>query len=89
MNGFSQFVRFSICNRECVQAISEMTGVSILVRGSYLPPGKPMVDRPLYLRIDAESQQNVEAAKREVMRMLKELVMVDNKTAGTGIEMSL
>lgn len=88
VNGFSQFVRFSICNRESVQAISEMTGVSILVRGSYLPPGKPMVDRPLYLRIDAESQQNVEAAKREVMRMLRELVMVDNKTAGTGIELS-
>lgn len=89
VNEFSQFVRFTICNKETVQAISEMTGASIIVRGSYTPPGKPQVDRPLYLRVDAESHQNVEAAKRDIIRTLRELLAVDGKNSGTGIELVL
>ena len=90
INGFSQFVRFAICNKESIQMLAEISGASIAVRGSYIPPGRPHTDRPLFLHIESPSQHAVEVAKREVMKTLKELLSAEGRAgSGTGLELTI
>ena len=87
INDFSPFVRASL--KESLDSISELTGSSLSIRGTWIPAGRPLTDRPLFLRIEGHAYASVDSAKTEVMRALREALLVDNprhKGAGTGIE---
>lgn len=55
-----------------ISSIIEQTGVAITNRGSYYPPGKAVDpgDRKLYLVIEGETAQAVEAARKLVKEVL-------------------
>ena len=54
--------------------ISEQTGVAIISRGSYVPPGKKLEvgERRLFLLIEGSTDLQVRQAKLEILRMLDE-----------------
>lgn len=62
-----------------------MTGVAIISRGSYVPPGRKMEpgEVKLYLFIEAPSELQVKQAKLEIQRLLdEEALRVSNQIGG-------
>ena len=86
VNAFSPLVRQAICSPDLLRDISEVNGVVVQARGAYCAPGKLPTDRPLCVRIDGEHRHNVEAARRELIHHIKELINADVRSSATGIE---
>ena len=64
-----------------------MTGVAIISRGSYIPPGKKpeLGEVKLYLFIEAPSELQVKQGKLEIQRLLdEEAIKASNQMGGMG-----
>ena len=77
INDYSQAARWKITSREAINQLNEFTGTTLTVRGSFYPPGKPVVggDRKLYIRIEGETEQSVEKARIEIKRSIVEATL--------------
>ncbi len=42
INDFPQHARWKITHRETMNQINELTGAALTVRGTYVPPGRPV-----------------------------------------------
>ena len=60
--------------QEALAQICEYSEAGITVRGTYFPPGKQPKEeeRKLYLAIEATSDINIQKAKKEITRLIKE-----------------
>jgi len=72
INDFPQKARWKVTNKEMISSIIEQTGVAITTRGSYFPPGKAVDsgERKLYLVIEGENAQAVDAARKIIKETL-------------------
>jgi ATP-dependent RNA helicase DDX46/PRP5 len=54
--------------------IMERTGVAVISRGEYIPPGKKLLagERKLYLLLEGNTEMQVRQAKLEMVRVLEE-----------------
>lgn len=61
-------------HKNALDDISERTGVAIISRGAYIPPGKKLEvgDRRLYLLLEGNTDLQVRQAKLEILRLLDE-----------------
>ena len=78
VNDYPQQARFKVMNKEVLSGIQEFTKAAIIAKGSYYPPGRnpPPGERKLYFFIEAESEANVKAARKELKRSLDEAAAV-------------
>ncbi|BHF64003.1 Probable ATP-dependent RNA helicase ddx46 [Sparganum proliferum] len=79
INDFPQNVRWRITGREMLVHLNEYCDVGVSVRGIYIPTGKAKTavpessdERPLYLCLESTSERNIQLAKKEIMRIIKE-----------------
>jgi len=75
INDFPQKARWAVTNRTNVAKVLESTGVSITSKGNFYAPGQiPGADDApkLYLLVEADSENQVTQAMRELQRLLKE-----------------
>ncbi|VDN16336.1 unnamed protein product, partial [Dibothriocephalus latus] len=79
INDFPQNVRWRITGREMLVHLNEYCDVGVSVRGIYIPTGKPKPvapessdERPLYLCLESTNERNIQLAKKEIMRIIKE-----------------
>ena len=74
---FVDQVRRKVTNRQTLDQVSDMTGVAIISRGSYIPPGKKPEpgEAKLFLFIEGPSEMQVKQAKLEIQRLLDEEAM--------------
>ncbi|KAL9107998.1 MAG: hypothetical protein Q9227_007213 [Pyrenula ochraceoflavens] len=89
INDFPQKARWAVTNRTNVAKILESTGTSITTKGSFYATGKEpqQGENPkLYILVEGDTEVVVEAAMRELMRLLKEGTMAaaDADTRGGG-----
>ena len=61
-------------NREFLSGVQEFTKAAIIAKGSHYAPGRnpPAGERKLYFFIEAESEANCKAARKELKRALDE-----------------
>ncbi len=68
--------------------ITERTGVTVISRGSFIPPGKKIDpnsgERKLYLLIEGPSEMQVKFARMEIMRALEEETIKIGASGATG-----
>jgi ATP-dependent RNA helicase DDX46/PRP5 len=66
--------------------ITETTGVAIISRGSFVPPGKKLEpgERKLYLLIEGSDEMQVRQARNEIVRLLEEETLKLGASAGGG-----
>ena len=69
--------RRKVTHKNALDDVSEQTGVAIISRGSYVPPGKKLEvgERRLFLLIEGNTDLQVRQAKLEILRMLDEETM--------------
>lgn len=81
INDFPQNVRWRLTSREFLGSLSELCDVGISVRGVFMqqrPPPPPTpeaaeaAERPLYLLVESLSDLNIQNAKKEITRVVKE-----------------
>ncbi|MES1904942.1 MAG: putative ATP-dependent RNA helicase ddx46, partial [Paramarteilia canceri] len=77
INDFPQNVRFKITCKETLDNIMEYADVYMSVKGIYCPPkrkdqGIEPSERPLYMHIESQSEMNIQKAKSELVRIIKE-----------------
>lgn len=74
INDFPQQARWKVTSKEALAQISEYSEAGLTVRGTYVPPGKPVPEgeRKLYLAIESCSELAVSKAKREITRLIKD-----------------
>ncbi|KAL0205404.1 hypothetical protein P9112_000711 [Eukaryota sp. TZLM1-RC] len=73
INSYPQRVRKMITNKDVVESLCTYCNVQIVVRGTHVPPGKEKLgQRGLHLAIESTEIGNIEMAKREIMRRLRE-----------------
>ena len=60
--------------KKVMDEIIDRTGVNVISRGSYIPPGKKLEpgERRLYLLIEGETELAVKQARLELQRVLDE-----------------
>lgn len=60
-----------------MEEIIDRTGVNVIQRGQYIPPGKKLEpgERKLYLLIEGETELAVKQARLELQRVLDEETM--------------
>lgn len=77
INDFPQQARWKVTSKEALAQISEYSEAGLTVRGTFVPPGKPVPEgeRKLYLAIESCSELAVSKAKREITRLIKEELM--------------
>lgn len=61
-------------NRSVIDEIVDRTGVAIISRGAYMPPGKKLEagERRLHLLIEGSAEMSVKQARLEIQRLLDE-----------------
>ncbi len=66
--------RRKVAQRQVMDEITDRTGVAVISRGEYIPPGKKMAigERKLYLLIEGSTDLQVRQAKLEILRVLDE-----------------
>uniref|UniRef100_A0A7R9U272 RNA helicase n=1 Tax=Pinguiococcus pyrenoidosus TaxID=172671 RepID=A0A7R9U272_9STRA len=86
INDFTVQARQKALSREFTAHIHEMFDVAIVVRGIYVPPGKPVPDgqRPLYIVIESPDRFHAEAARKEILRTLAEETMRSGPSSSAG-----
>ena len=64
-------------SKKVLDEILERTGVAVISRGNYIPPGKKLEpgERKLYLLIEADTELAVKQAKLEIQRVLDDETM--------------
>ena len=74
INDFPQNARWKVTSKETLCNISEYSEAGVTVRGVYIPAGKQPKEgeRKLYLNIEASSEMDVQKAKAEITRLIKE-----------------
>ena len=74
INDFPQQARWRVTSKENMNRVMEYSGAAVTVRGTYVLPGKqpPDNDRKLFLFIEGDTQNAVEHARAEIMRLLTE-----------------
>ncbi|PAA47810.1 hypothetical protein BOX15_Mlig032033g2 [Macrostomum lignano] len=81
INDFPQNVRWRLTSREFLGNLSELCDVGISVRGAFMPQRPPppptpeaaeAAERPLYLLVESLSDMNIQNAKKEITRVVKE-----------------
>ncbi|GLD94599.1 hypothetical protein PINS_up003210 [Pythium insidiosum] len=77
INDYPQQARWKVTQRDASERVSELTGVAIITRGSFVPPGrKPNPgERKLYLAIEGPTRAAVLEAKEELQRILDETTL--------------
>mgnify|MGYP003454326706 CR=1 FL=1 len=74
INDYPQLTRHRIVHKDTLRGVCEMVGgrLVILVKGVHVPAGRPVAprERKLYLRLEGESREVVEAGKAELTRLL-------------------
>ncbi|KAF2276220.1 DEAD-domain-containing protein [Westerdykella ornata] len=85
INDFPQKARWAVTNRTNVSKILESTGVSITTKGTYYPPGSgPKEEKdlpPLYILVEGDTENVVQAAMMEITRLLREAAMTAEESA--------
>jgi ATP-dependent RNA helicase DDX46/PRP5 len=78
--------RRKVTNRLALDDITELTGVAIISRGSYVPPGKKLElgERRLHLLIEGPTEMQVKQARLEIQRLLDEETIRLNSAPGGG-----
>ncbi|KDO23957.1 hypothetical protein SPRG_10653 [Saprolegnia parasitica CBS 223.65] len=81
INDYPQQARYKVVQKEASDIVADMTGASVICRGTYVPAGrKPQLgERKLYLSITGSSRHAVQQAKAELQRIL------DEKTLEVGL----
>ncbi|EJU06234.1 P-loop containing nucleoside triphosphate hydrolase protein [Dacryopinax primogenitus] len=75
INDYPQKARWKVTNKETMSQLIDMTGASVTNKGVYYDPGKePPLEGPpkLHLLIESNEEYRVEAAVREIKRLLVE-----------------
>lgn len=75
INDFPQKARWKVTHRQTLADICELTGAAIIVKGIFIPPGKPIPEgeRKLTLRIEGPTELVVKRAKAEIKRLVEEI----------------
>ncbi|KAI9341388.1 P-loop containing nucleoside triphosphate hydrolase protein [Obelidium mucronatum] len=78
INDYPQKARWKVTNKEMINQITDISGAAITTRGLFFDKGKPVPagQRKLYLFIEADSQFQIDRAKKEIKRILKEATMM-------------
>lgn len=71
---FDYQARKKVTQRNALDDVIERTGVAIISRGSFVPPGRKLEvgERKLFLLIEGPTEMQVRQAKMEITRMLEE-----------------
>jgi ATP-dependent RNA helicase DDX46/PRP5 len=66
--------------------ITERAGVTVISRGSFVPPGRKLElgERKLFLLIEGPNEMSVKFAKMEIQRALEEETLKIGASATTG-----
>lgn len=74
INDFPQLARWKVTHRDTVQQVAELTGCAVIVKGVFVPPGKPVptAERRIYLSIEGPSDTAVKKAKLELKKVIEE-----------------
>lgn len=74
INDYPIQARRKVTNKNALDEITERTGVAIISRGTFVPPGKKPEpgEKKLYLLIEGRSELSVRQAKLEIQRALEE-----------------
>ncbi|KAL7672648.1 hypothetical protein ACOME3_007531 [Neoechinorhynchus agilis] len=77
INDFPQQVRCKITSKDTLSNIAEYAEVGIAIRGKYYAPSKPVPigETKLFITINAFSDRNLQLAKVEIKRIIKEEMM--------------
>ena len=69
--------RRKVTHKNALDDVSEQTGVAIISRGAYVPPGKKLEpgERRLFLLLEGNTDLQVRQAKLEILRLLDEETM--------------
>ena len=73
--------RRKITNKSALDDITDRTGVAIISRGAYAPPGKKLEpnERRLHLLIEGSSEMSVKQARLEIQKVLEdETIRISN-----------
>ncbi|KAI8618570.1 P-loop containing nucleoside triphosphate hydrolase protein [Chytriomyces sp. MP71] len=78
INDYPQKARWKVTNKEMINQITEISGAAITTRGEFFDKGKPVPagQRKLYLFIEADTQLQIDRAKKEIRRILKEATLM-------------
>ncbi|KAJ3066667.1 pre-mRNA processing RNA-helicase [Podochytrium sp. JEL0797] len=78
INDYPQKARWKVTNKEMINQITDISGSAITTRGLYFEKGKavPAGQRKLYLFIEADTQIQIDRAKKEIKRILKEATLM-------------
>ncbi|OQR90663.1 DEAD/DEAH box RNA helicase [Achlya hypogyna] len=85
INDYPQQARYKVVQKEAADLVADMTGATVICRGTYLPPGRKanLGERKLFLAIEGSSRHSVLQAKAELQRILDEKTLevglADNK----------
>jgi len=76
INDFPQQARWKVTHKDALAMITETTGCAVTTKGVHVPPGKqpPPGERKLYLHIEGQSQELVNLAKQDIMKILNEAI---------------
>lgn len=74
INDFPQQARWKVTHKDALSLITESTGCAITTKGVHVAPGKqpPQGERKLYLHIEGSSQEMVNLAKQDIIKVLSE-----------------
>jgi ATP-dependent RNA helicase DDX46/PRP5 len=74
INDYPIQARRKVTNKNALDEITERTGVAIISRGTFVPPGKrpEAGEKKLFLLIEGRSELSVRQAKMEIQRALEE-----------------
>mmetsp|Transcript_7732 Transcript_7732/g.11479 ORF Transcript_7732/g.11479 Transcript_7732/m.11479 type:complete len:1173 (+) Transcript_7732:111-3629(+) len=74
INDYPPQARKKVTQRQTLDDVTERTGVAIISRGSYVPPGKKLEigERKLFLLIEGPTEMQVKQARLDMQRMLEE-----------------
>lgn len=74
INDYPIQARRKVTQRSALDELTDRTGVAIISRGSFVPPGKVLApgERKLYLLIEGSNDMQVKFAKLEVIKALEE-----------------
>eukprot|EP01041_Mallomonas_annulata_P000242 gene242-447_t len=74
INDYPAQARRKVTHRTALDEVTERTGVAIISRGSFVPPGKKLEpgERKLFLLIEGSSDMQVKQARLELQRLLDE-----------------
>ncbi|ORY44378.1 P-loop containing nucleoside triphosphate hydrolase protein [Rhizoclosmatium globosum] len=78
INDYPQKARWKVTNKEMINQITDISGSAITTRGLFFEKGKPVPpgQRKLYLFIEADTQIQIDRAKKEIKRILREATLM-------------